>query len=323
MIIAGDVGGTKTRLALYAHDGGTTPQAEKVYPSDKYPHLEDIVQIFMQETGSAVTSAVFGVPGPVVNGEVRVTNLPWVITEHDLQTRTRVPKIKLMNDLEATAYSIPFLPPSDLFVLNDKPVTPGNKVVIAPGTGLGESILFYHEGKYIASATEGGHTDFAPRSLFEIELLRYLMGKFGHVSYERLCSGIGIPHIYDYLKDNHYAPEMPAIAEKLQHAEDRTPIIVQAALNLESDMCLETLNAFVSILGAEAGNMALNTMARGGVYLGGGIPPRIVEKLKDGTFMAAFMDKGRFADMLQQIPVFVIMNDKAAMFGAACYALGM
>lgn len=322
MFIAGDVGGTKTRLALYdATQGAAQPIRQKQYLSDEYEHLEDIVQVFIQETGADVERATFGVPGPVFEGEVKTTNLPWHIREEDLQRVTGISDIKLLNDLEATAYGIPFLPASDLFALNDVPPAKANKVVIAPGTGLGEAILFYAEGRYFPSATEGGHTDFAPRNLFELELLKNLMGKFGHVSYERICSGIGIPHIYDYLRENAYAPEHPDIEAKLASAEDRTPIIVQAALNLESETCEKTLDAFVTILGSEAGNMALNTLARGGVYLGGGIPPRILDKLKDGTFMSAFVDKGRFSDMMMHIPVYVILNDHTALFGAACYAM--
>jgi glucokinase len=235
-----------------------------------------------------------------------------------------VGSVKLLNDLEATAYGLPFLPPEDVYMLNNQQPDPhANKVIIAPGTGLGEAVLFAHEGKYIASASEGGHVDYAPHNLFQLELLRYMMGKFEHVSYERVCSGIGIPHIYDFLRTQSYMHPNPHVAAQLETVEDRTPVISKAALNLDCEVCVETLNVFVSILGAEAGNMALNVLARGGVYLGGGIPPRIVEKLKDGMFMAAFINKGRFADMLSKIPVYVILNDKTALFGAACYALGL
>lgn len=324
MLIAGDVGGTKTRLAMYEEQGPPIPQFEKVYASDAFEHLEDIVEQFIQETGAQITRAVFGLPGPVFNGVVRVTNLPWTVSESEMEAALSVEHVKLLNDLEATAYGIPFLPDEDLYILNDVPQNPdANRVVIAPGTGLGEALLFHHDGKYHASPSEGGHTDFAPRTLMEIQLLQYLMGKFGHVSYERICSGSGIPHIYDFMKMNSYRPENPHIAERIAAAEDRTPVIVQAALNAESEICLDTLSAFVSILGSEAGNMALNLLAQGGVYLGGGIPPKILPALEDGLFMAAFVDKGRFSDMLKHIPVYVILNEKTAMFGAACYALGL
>lgn len=324
MLIAGDVGGTKTRLALYEEGGTPIPRVEKTYVSDEYPHLEDIVEVFIQETGATVTRAVFGMPGPVFDGICKVTNLPWVANETEMQAALNIASVKLLNDLESTAYGIPFLPPSDLAVLNDAPPrVDANKVVIAPGTGLGEAILFYHEGHYHASASEGGHTDFAPRNLFEIKLLRYLMGKFGHVSYERICSGIGIPHIYDYIRKSSGLSEPDSVRQSIKQAEDKTPLIVTAALNRDSEICEEALKSFVMILAAEAGNMALNTMALGGVYLGGGIPPKILPALQDGLFMSAFIDKGRFSEMLSHIPVYVILNEKTALFGAACYALGL
>ncbi|MFP4323089.1 MAG: glucokinase [Anaerolineales bacterium] len=323
MLIAGDVGGTKTRLAIYEEGGRPIPQHETVYTSDKFAHLEDIVDQFIHETGATITRAVFGLPGPVIQGTVQVTNLPWTVNVQDMQSALDVDDVILLNDLEATAYAIPFLPESDLHVLHEgQDIPEGNKVVVAPGTGLGEAILFHHKGQYIASPTEGGHTDFAPRNLFEINLLQYLMGKFGHVSYERICSGIGIPQIYEYIAHSTYEKENPQVQERLNAAEDKTPIIVQAALDKESTLCGETLEAFVRILGNEAGNMALNVLAKGGVYLGGGIPPRILPSLQDGTFISAFVDKGRFSEMLQNIPVYVILNDKAALYGAAVYALG-
>jgi glucokinase len=225
--------------------------------------------------------------------------------------------------LEATAYGVPHLPSEDLFLLNDAPPQSGTKAVLAPGTGLGEAILFQRGDKYHAIPSEGGHTDFGPTNLFEIELLRYLMGKFGHVSYERICSGKGLPNIYEYLKENRFAEESPEMAEALRQAADPTPVIVQKAMAGECELSIATLNAFVSILGAEAGNLALKVMATGGVYLGGGIPPRILSKLKDGTFMAAFVNKGRFAEMLAGIPVYVILNPETALLGAACYGLGL
>lgn len=323
MLVAGDVGGTKTRLALYEEHGDPTPLIETVFVSDDYAHLEDIVQIFIQQSAVNITRAVFGMPGPVLNGEVHVTNLPWTVRETELENALKIPEVTLLNDLEATAYGIPFLPASDLHVLNDVPPQLANKVVIAPGTGLGEAFLFYHKGHYYASASEGGHTDFAPRNLFEIKLLEYLMGRFGHVSYERICSGMGMPHIYNYVGRRAMYPEHPDVEAEMDMVEDPTPVIVKAALAGKSERCAETLRAFVSILGSEAGNMALKTLARGGVYLGGGIPPKIIPALEDGAFMAAFTDKGRFSDMLAKIPVYVILNEKTALFGAACYALGL
>jgi glucokinase len=323
MLLAGDIGGTKTNLALYSPDSGLTPMAQATFKSADYPSLEAVVKEFLADVGMSVATAVFGVAGPVRDGQVSATNLPWVISEATLQKALGLLNTKLLNDLEATAYGIPHLASSDLFALNDAEPQSGAKVVIAPGTGLGEAILFFRGDHYHVLPSEGGHTDFAPTNLFEIRLLRYLMGKFGHVSFERVCSGSGLPNIYAYLKKQGFALEAPEMKRALKQAADPTPVIVQKAMAGECELSIASLNAFVSILGAEAGNLALKVMATGGVYLGGGIPPKIVTKLKDGTFMAAFVNKGRFAEMLAQIPVYVILNEKTALFGAACYGLGL
>ena len=323
MLLAGDIGGTKTNLALYTPGGGLTPRAQATFKSARYPSLEAVVAEFLNRAAVSVDSATFGIPGPVVDGQASVTNLPWIVSEAALQQALGIQEVKLLNDLEATAYGIPHLSPADLFVLNDAPPQNGTKVVIAPGTGLGEAVLFFRDGHYDVLASEGGHTDFAPTNLFEIRLLRYLMGKFGHISYERVCSGKGMPNIYGYLKKQRFAQESPEMAKALKAADDPTPIIVQKAMTGECELSIAALNAFVSILGAEAGNLALKVLATGGVYLGGGIPPKILAKLKDGTFMASFVNKGRFAEMLAQIPVYVILNERTAQFGAACYGLGL
>ena len=321
MLLAGDIGGTKTNLAAFSPDSGLTPKAEMTVKSAKYPSLKAIVHEFLADAGVAVDRAVFGVPGPVVGGEAEVTNLPWVVSEAALRDDLGMQKVTLLNDLEATAHGVPFLPPDDLYALNDAPAQAGTKVVIAPGTGLGEAILLHRDGHYYAIPSEGGHADFAPTNLFEIRLLRNLMGKFGHVSYERVCSGSGLPNIYAFFKKNRLAQELPEMKKALRGAQDPTPIIVQKAMSGECELSIATLNAFVSILGAEASNLTLKVVATGGVYLGGGIPPKILPKLKDGTFMASFVNKGRFADMLAHVPVYVILNDKTALLGAACYGL--
>jgi glucokinase len=323
MLLAGDVGGTKTNLALYAPENGLIPQAEATFKSADYPSLEAVVEDFLAPAALPVEKAVFGVPGPVVDGRSTTTNLPWVIYEAALQDALGFQQAKLLNDLEATAHGVPNLPTSDLHALNDASPRSGTKIVVAPGTGLGEAILFFQDGHYHVIPSEGGHADFAPTNLFEIRLLRYLMGKFGHVSYERVCSGSGIPNIYAFLKKQRFAEELPEMKTALKQAADPTPIIVQKAMAGECELSIATLNTFVSILGAEAGNLTLEVMAMGGVYLGGGIPPKILTKLKDGTFMASFVNKGRFAEMLARVPVYVILNEKTALFGAACYGLGM
>ena len=325
MLLAGDIGGTKTNLAVYAAEGGlpAAPVAQGTFKSAEYPSLEAVVEEFLAGAGVAVERAVFGVAGPVVHGHSTATNLPWVIREETLEQVLGLREATLLNDLEATAYGVTHLPASDLALLNEATPRSGTKVVVAPGTGLGEAVLFYRDGKYYPQASEGGHADFGPTNLLELRLLRHLMGKFGHVSYERICSGQGIPSIYAFLKKNRFAEELPEMKKALRKAADPTPIIVEKAMAGECELSIATLNTFVSILGAEASNLTLKVMATGGVYLGGGIPPKILTKLKDGTFMASFVNKGRFAEMLAQVPVYVILNDRTAVLGAACYGLGM
>ena len=321
MLLAGDIGGTKTNLALFSPEGGLTPLAQATFKSADYPSLKAVIAEFLADAGASIDKAVFGVAGPVVKGKAEATNLPWIISELTLQEAFGLGAVKLLNDLEATAYGVPNLPEGDLSALNDASPGSGSKAVIAPGTGLGEAVLFERDGSYEVIASEGGHVDFAPTNLLEIRLLRHLMGKFGHVSYERVCSGKGIPNIYAFLKKQRFAEELPEMKKALRKAADPTPVIVQKAMDGECELSIATLNTFVSILGSEAGNLALKVMATGGVYLGGGIPPKILSKLKDGTFMASFVNKGRFADLLAQIPVYVILNDRTALFGAACYGL--
>jgi glucokinase len=323
MLLAGDIGGTKTNLAIYSDDSGLTPRAQGTFKSAKYPSLEAVVAEFLADAGVLVEKAILGVAGPVVGGQSSATNLPWLISETKLEAILGLHEAKLLNDLEATAHGVPHLKDEDLSLLNAASPRGGTKAVIAPGTGLGEAILFYRDGHYHVIPSEGGHTDFGPTNLFELRLLRHLMGKFGHVSYERICSGKGLPNIYAFLKKQGFAEESPAMKKALREAADPTPIIVQKAMAGECELSIATLNSFVSILGSEAGNLALKVMAVGGIYLGGGIPPKILSKLKDGTFMAAFVNKGRFAEMLAQIPVYVILNERTALLGAACYGLGI
>ena len=209
MLLAGDIGGTKTNLALFAPETGLAVQAQSTFKSARYDSLEAVVEAFLAENRVEVDRAVFGVAGPIVDGETATTNLPWVIREVDLEQRFGLREVKLLNDLEAAAYGVPHLSSSDLFQLNDVPPQAGTKVVIAPGTGLGEAVLFDQGERYYVIPSEGGHTDFGPTNLLEIRLLRYLMGRFGHISYERICSGPGIPLIYAFLKKQRFAPELP------------------------------------------------------------------------------------------------------------------
>lgn len=327
MILAGDIGGTKTILAVFsAEQGLRAPLSEKTFPSQQYNSLEDIVQEFLAEFDTPIEAACFGVAGPVVEGQARITNLPWIIDTNRLRDVLGIDNVRLLNDLESVACAIPALTTSDLYVLNTgETVTKGAIGVIAPGTGLGEAFLTWDGQTYRAYPSEGGHATFAPRSEVERDMLRYLWQTYEHVSYERVCSGMGIPNIYQYFRDTLDTDELPEVVEKLEQAQDKTPVIVNAALDEEhpSEICRRTLEQFVSILGAEAGNLALKVLATGGVYIGGGIAPRIHSVLDDERFMHTFRHKGRFASMLDRIPVYVIRNSKTALLGAARFGLLM
>ena len=324
MLLAGDIGGTKTDLAVFsAEKGPRHPLAQARFHSADYPGLEPMAQEFLAQVKLPVSQACFGVAGPVVGGRARLTNLPWLVEETALRQALNLRAARLLNDLEAIANAVPHLVPSDLHTLSvGAPVTGSAIAVIAPGTGLGEAFLTWEGTEYHAHASEGGHADFAPNTPAEIELLRFLQGRFGHVSYEHACSGHGIPNLYDYLQHAGAVAASPDVAARLAAAEDRTPLILQAALDAEKPcpLCAATLQMFVSILGAEAGNLALKVLATGGVYLGGGIPPRILPALADGRFCAAFQRKGRLTELLARVPIHVITN-KVALIGAASYGL--
>ncbi len=329
MLLAGDIGGTKTKLAIFSPEmGWRTPLVEQTFPSAQYPSLEAIAHEFLTQQHFSIDRASFGVAGPVVAGRATITNLPWTMDEKELQKALNIPTVRLLNDLDAIAHAVPFQEPVDLHTLNmGQPVPGGAIAVIAPGTGLGEAFLTWDGSHYRAHTSEGGHADFAPTNASEIELLRYLQQRYRHVSFERVCSGKGLPNIYAYLKESGYAEEPPWLAERLAAAGDRAPVIVETALEKEKetpgDLCVATLNAFVSVLGAEAGNLALKVLATGGVYLGGGIPPRILPYLDGERFLQAFRNKGRFTDMLTRIPVHVILNPRIALLGAACHGFEM
>lgn len=325
MLLAGDIGGTKTSLVIVSTEAGPrAPLAEATFPSARYPNLEAIVREFLLQVDLKVERATFGVAGPVVAGRARITNLPWVVEEQQLRESLSLASVRLLNDLEAIANAIPFLEPAGLHTLSEgEQASAGAIAVIAPGTGLGEAYLTWDGRRYRAHASEGGHAAFAPVAPLEVELLRYLQGRFGYVSCERVCSGPGISNIYGFLKDSGHAEEPDWLAGQLAATEDPTPIVVNAALDDERpcELCVAALDVFVSILGAEAGNLALKVLATGGIYLGGGIPPRILPALEQGGLMESFQHKGRLSDLLARMPVHVILNPKAALLGAACYGL--
>jgi glucokinase len=323
MLIAGDIGGTKTLLALYVPESGARkPIAQAEFHSADYHSLEDIVRAFIEQTNRPVEAACFDVAGPVINGRAHLTNLPWVLDEGMMEQTLGLKRVMLLNDLKAVAYAVPHLLPEDVHTINEGRADPhGPMAVIAPGTGLGEAFSIWNGSTYVACSSEGGHADFAPTDETQAALRHYLSDRYGHVAYERVCSGSGLPNIYDFLRDSKFAPEPAALAAILAQAADRTPIIVEAAMQDPAEaLCGATLDLFVSILGAEAGNLALKVLATGGVYLGGGIPPRILSRLDDGRLMRAFVSKGRFADLLAKVPVKVITT-QAALLGAALYGL--
>lgn len=324
-LLAGDVGGTKTNLAIFGrHDDPMEPLAEGSFPSNQYSNLDSIIREFLAEQQIQVEAACIGIAGPVMDGKVEVTNLPWVVDKLEMAINLQLDAVELINDLQAIAQSIPILREKDLVTIKaGAPADRGAIGVIAPGTGLGEAFLTWNGNSYSAHPSEGGHTDFAPRTPLEIEMLEYLLHKYVRVSYERVCSGIGIPNIYAFLRDHEHAEEPNWLKGKLAGAEDPTPIIMEIALSEKRTckLCESTLEIFVSILGAEAGNLALKVMATGGIYLAGGIPPNILPALKEPYFTQSFTDKGRHSDLMANIPVHAILNPKAALFGAANYGM--
>ncbi len=389
MLLAGDIGGTKTLLALYAPDpapGGSAPDrsitghsggdgsaadrsagepsaparsasdpptpdhstphssatddpipddaatdraaanhpiAEAEFHSADYPSLEAMARVFLARAPRLVTDACFGAAGPVLDGRVHFTNLPWVLDTEALRQSLGLRRVTLLNDLQAIAYAVPHLEPSQLHNIN-----PGTRqkhapiAVVAPGTGLGEAFLIWTGRRYVACPSEGGHAGFAPADEQQVALWRYLAARFGHVSVERVCSGPGIANIYDFLRDADPDQETPGFADMLAEAADRTPLIAEAALETPTvnKLAVAALDLFVSIFAGEAGNMALKVLATGGVTLAGGIPAHILTKLTDGQFLRGFTDKGRFADLLGRVPIDVVTT-RAALLGAALHGL--
>ncbi|WP_129676857.1 glucokinase [Candidatus Chloroploca sp. Khr17] len=325
MILAGDIGGTKTICALFSvEEGPHAPLVEVTFPSGRYASLEAIVRAFLADHPGTIQAACFGVAGPVVDGRATITNLSWVVEEERLKEELGHIPVTLINDLKAIAQAVPYLEAGDVATLNPgELVDKGAIGVIAPGTGLGEAFLTWDNGRYRAHPSEGGHSSFAPTTPTEADLLKYLLEEHRHVSYERVCSGMGIPNIYAYFRDRVFRQETPSVASQLASADDPTPIIVSGALNPTGPcpVCAATLDCFLGILGSEAGNLALKVLATGGIYLGGGIPPRLLPQLRGERFLNAMRNKGRFRKLMERIPVHVILNSKTALYGAAAYAL--
>ena len=318
MILAGDVGGTKTALALFEEGrDGLALVREAALPSREFSSLEAVIARLLG-TGPPVRvdAACFGVAGPVVDGRCVTTNLPWELEESHLAQALGAPRVKLLNDLEAAGHGVLSLPAGELLALHEGSARQGHRALIAAGTGLGEAILAWDGRRHIVMASEGGHADFAPRSEREVELFRFLGRAYGHVSYERVLSGPGLHNIYRFLRERGPAREPAWLKDRLSSG-DPSAVISEVALADTDPLCVESLDLFVSIYGAEAGNLALKALAVGGVYIGGGIAPKIRAKLLDGGFLAAFRDKGRFAALMASIPVRLALDARAPLLGAA------
>ena len=327
-LLAGDIGGTKTKLAIFSSNGGSISlAAEDTFSSGDNPSFENLIREFLSKSGASVKYACFGVAGPVIRGRSKITNLPWVIDEKELSQALDLSSVRLLNDVQAAAYYVPFLKRGETRMLNEgKPPSEGTIAVIAPGTGLGEAFLTWNGSRYDSHASEGGHCDFAPTCSSEAGLLEYLQEKFKHVSYEKVCSGPGLYDIFSYFHHEGGAhTESCPVLKQVSKAADPAPLITDAALskNPECEISVKTLDTFISILGAEAGNLALKVLATNGVYIGGGIPIRILSALTDGRFMKSFLKKGRMSELVSRMPVKIILTPRAALLGSARYGLDM
>ena len=321
MILAGDIGGTKVNLAYYdVKGGGLTAGPAGTYSSREHFSLEEIVRLFIKTHQTKPDYACFGIAGPVRHGRSQLTNLSWVVDARELTAALGLKQVWLLNDLEANAHGIAGLTPQDFVQLNrGSDDAAGTLAIISAGTGLGEAGLLWEGNRHLVVPSEGGHADFAPRSDTDIELLRFMRNRLGQVSWENVLSGPGTFHIYEFLRDTGHGQEPGWLTEEFKHMDP--PIaITRAALEGKSELCVQTLDLFTTYYGAEASNLALKMLATGGVYVGGGIAPKIIDKLKDGTFLKAFIGTGRMKDLLASIPVRVIMNDKTALIGAARFA---
>jgi glucokinase len=325
MILAGDVGGTKVHLALYKFQRGKLRSIrDQKFAASEFTSLDAVVKKFFEadpDSRSQIAAACFGVPGPVRAGHLKLTNLPWTLDAFDLSKSLNIEHLFLINDLEANGYGIPELDPEMVFTLHDADATAvGNRGLISAGTGLGEALLIWDGHHHRSVGSEGGHCDFPPRNERDDALLRYLRQKFkGRVSLERVISGFGLQNVYGYLRDVEKLDEPKWLLDRMA-AEDPNAVISQCAEDGSSPICFEAMQIFSAAYGAEAGNLALKVLAMGGLYVGGGIAPKILKTLKSGAFIQAFLDKGRLTPLLKSIPVRIILDETCALLGAAAYA---
>jgi glucokinase len=323
MILAGDIGATRTRLAAFQTEGNKLQcVVEKTYKSHERDGLQEIISAFIKTEGIPVHSACFGVAGPVRAGRSKISNLPWTIDSHELATQLKLSSVGLINDLEAYAYGVDALESKDFVTLSGGiEDAEGNRVVISARTGLGVAGLYWDGFRHHPFPCEGGHADFAPKNELEAELAQYLRRKYGHVSCERILSGPGIKNIYDFLRDTAKAEEPAWLQKQMSEASDPPAMISQLALEHKAAICDQTLNIFVSVYGSETGNCALNFLATGGIFIGGSIAAKIVPRMQDPVFMNSFLDKGRMRVLLADMPVKIVVNDDSGIIGAARYTL--
>lgn len=322
MILAGDTGGTNTRLAIFERNAGKFHSvAEAKFSSPAFGSLTEIIETFLTDQPCKIERACFGVSGPVHGKTAKLANLPWTVDVDELEKRFGYERIGLINDLESNAYGLNELQETDFAVINDgENDSTGNAALISAGTGLGEAGMYFANNRHLPFASEGGHADFAPRGELEIDLLRYLLDRYERVSVERVVSGMGLQNIYEFLRDTNREEAPSWLEEEIAESKDVGAVVSKYGLTSQSPICEKALDIFVSLYGAEAGNLALKMLATGGVYIGGGIAPKILSKLQETEFFNSFKSKGRMSKLMERMPIRVVLNDNAALLGAAHFA---
>lgn len=329
LILAGDVGATKTRLSLYAiSDGNFVEQCSERYETTSANGLDELVRRFFDQHPAKVDAACFGLPGPVRHGTAKLTNIPWVLSERDLTKKIGIHRVKLLNDLAVIASALPYLDSSHVVTLHEgaDPASPFEDAVfavVAPGTGLGEAFGVRRSGQFTPCPSEGGHADFAPSDELQTRLLRHLQSRFGRVSLERVLCGPGIFNVYQFLRDEKVFEEPVSLSEELRQAPDPVSVISAHGMQESYEICSATLDIFCSVLGTEAGNVTLRYLAYGGVYLGGGIPPRLLPRIQNGLLLKAYFNKGRMGELVRDCSLHVIKDDRVALLGAASAAAAL